>query len=114
MTLNIDKPISTYLIIGIFTGIMASCASSPPEEKKPTEPVKEPVVEQTEPILPSNPTDGWRTPQDDTSLPTDAQLADGAESSLGKAGSSDPGNNRPSTSIKPPPAEPEDQLAPSE
>lgn len=107
------KFISPFLFISLFIGLISSCAT-PPEEEESTERVKAPVVEETLPQTAANPTDGWKMLSDDTKLPTDAQLADGAESSLGAANPADATDNRPSTSVKPPPSEPEDQLAPSE
>jgi len=110
-------PISSLtLLTSLIACILVSCASTPKEEEEeaPVAPVKEPVVKEIEPSLPANPTDEWKRLKGDTDLPTSDQLADGAESSMGKAPSDDLGDERPSTSIKPPPVEPEDQLAPSE
>jgi len=105
------------LLASLIACILVSCASTPKEEEAPVEPVKEPVVKEIELMLPANPTDEWKKLKDDTDLPTSDQLADGAESSMGKGENSPSGDQRderPSTTIKPPPIEPEDQLAPSE
>ena len=109
-----SKTITPLLVIGLFLGFFASCASSPEEEKKPEKPIKDPVVEVVPPSSPSHPADGWHILKSDTQFPTDDQLADGAESSLGKDPATNSNGNNPSTSIKPPPSEPEDQLAPSD
>lgn len=95
--------------------ILASCASTPKEEEKePVTPIKDPIVEAPAPALAQNPTAGWHRLKDDTNLPTKEQLADGADSSIGQSQPGGQENNQPSTSIKPPPAEPDDQLAPGE
>jgi|GEM_PF-5437717 len=107
------KFFTPLFFIGLLSGLLSSCAI-PTEEEEPTEPVKAPVVENPLPQPSANPADDWRILADDTKLPTEAQLADGAESSLGSANPAGEADNRPSTSVKPPPSEPEDQLAPSE
>ena len=108
------KIITPFLSISLLISLLASCAS-PTEEEKPAEPVKAPAVEVEAPAQPeANPTEGWIMLADDTKLPTEDQLADGAETSLGAADANSGIDNRPSTSVKPPAIEPEDQLAPSE
>ena len=109
-----DNSLTAIFFIGLLSMILASCASTPKEEKEPAHPVKEPIVAATTPPLPQNPTAGWRRLKDDTNLPTKEQLADGADSSIGQSQPGAQENNQPSTIIKPPPAEPDDQLAPSE
>lgn len=106
--------IPTFLAVGLLTCILTSCGPLPEENKPTSEPVLEPIAQSPEPVEPADPTAGWRTLKDDTKLPTDAQLSEGAESSLGAGSPSGPDDHNPSTSIKPPPSEPEDQLAPSE
>ena len=105
--------IPTFLLIGLLSSILASCATSKKENQKPIEPIKKPEITKPLPKTPSDPTAGWRG-LNDTKLPTPDQLADGAESSIGGITPNSPSNDGPSTSIKPPRSMPEDQLAPSE
>lgn len=98
---------------------LASCGSSG-ENDKEDEPIEQPVTKappRTPPKPAADPTAMFRTPADD-GLPTDAQLKEGAESSIGTGGvkpvTASPAG--PSTTAKPPvPVKPdEDQLDPGE
>lgn len=111
---RMNQTITPFLLISLLSSILVSCATPQKEDQKPVEPIKEPEITEPLPETPSNPTAGWRMLKDDTKLPTPDQLADGAESSLGTTTPSGLSNDGPSTSIKPPPSIPEDQLAPSE
>lgn len=117
---RMNPTITPFLLIGLLSSILVSCAISKEEyqkrqeAQKPVEPVKEPEITEPLPVTPSDPTTGWRVLKDDTQLPTPDQLTDGAESSVGTTTPDGASNDGPSTSIKPPPSIPEDQLAPSE
>ncbi|NWK55711.1 hypothetical protein HW115_08825 [Verrucomicrobiaceae bacterium N1E253] len=90
---------------------MTACTNTPKEEEPPSKPVPEEPAQPSQAAPPADPTAGWRLPSGDTKLPTESQLADGAESSIGSgspAGTTD--NTAPSTSVKPPSNAPEDQL----
>ena len=78
------KIFTPLFFIGLLTGLLASCAI-PTEKEESTEPIKAPVVENPLPQPTANPADDWHMLSDDTKLPTESQLADGAESSLGSA-----------------------------
>lgn len=100
------------------TSLLFSSCGNKDKDKADEEPVKQPV-EATAPQITSpapDALDAFRTPNDDR-LPTDAQLAEGAVSSVGTVGTESPGQSdtAPSTAIKPPaPKSDEDQLAPGE
>lgn len=106
---------ATYLhllAIGLTSGLVISSCTPPEEDEKPVEAVQQPI-EEPQPVEPADPTAGWRTLKNDTDLPTEAQLADGSDSSVGSGGPGNPdhtGGTNPSTSVKPPPSEHEDRL----
>lgn len=108
------KLITILLSLSALTGILASCGSTPTVEEKPAEPLKIKAPSVPLPVDQANPLDAFRKLTNDTQLPTDAQLADGAESSVGGSNPIGQPDNHPSTSIKPPPSEPEDLLVPNE
>lgn len=59
------------------------------------------------PVPDANPTAAFRIPSKDTTLPTDEQLADGADSSIGTgAQKANKPSTQPSTSVKPPGKQP--------
>lgn len=110
------KKLTTALLAAGLSATLISC-SNKDKDKLDEEPVKQPVVKRTAPAPkpPADPTAMFRTPKDDT-LPTDAQLAEGADSSIGTGSQpiSHP-SSTPSTAVKPPkPPEKEDQLDPGE
>ncbi|BDS07191.1 hypothetical protein NT6N_22310 [Oceaniferula spumae] len=107
------KKLTTSLMLtGIagFSALLSSCADKPKEEEaaKPVEQPKvvaKPVAPAPAPVEEVNPTAAFRTPSDDTNLPTAEQLADGAESSIGTGSQKvTVPNTQPSTAIKPPSA----------
>jgi hypothetical protein len=99
----------------LLTGLFTSCGSAPEKEAPTSKPIKQTEVKKTpSSALDINPTSKFRMLKDDTALPTEAQLADGAETSLGAQPQSTPTDTQPNAAIKPPPSEPEDQLNPSE
>lgn len=120
------KTITTSLPL-LLAGLSSLCCStlfvSCSKKEDPTpEPVSQPVVKRPAPapVVDANPVNPFRTPEDDLNLPTDAQTAEGADSSIGTGSQpvSSP-DNSPSIAITPPtapkaPATPkkEDQLDP--
>lgn len=119
---NYLKKPAIALLSAMMCLALVSCADQK-EEKQEAEPVKQPP----KPVAPTltkpapDALDAFRIPKDET-LPTNAQLDQGAESSIGTVGSQAPvpPDSAPSTAAKPPvpaPAPPkpdEDQLAPPE
>ena len=137
------KTIYTLVLFSLLAGVFASCASSTKEigritwsasslpqgvfascaflvteeEPVPVKAAPEPKIKKVAPTLYANPTSAFRMLKDDTALPTADQLSDGSETSLGysQSGSGDTTqDDAPTTTVKPPKIEPEDQLAPSE
>lgn len=101
---------TTLLLIG-FTSVFVSCAK---QEDPAPEPVKQPVRQKAAPapVVIGNPTKPFRTPEDDLSLPTAAQTAEGKDSSIGTGGQPVSNlNNAPSIAVTPPSA-PSIPLAP--
>jgi len=106
------KTISLFILLNF----LVSCGSAPKAQIVETvETIKKPEIKDPDPVVEENPTAKFRMLKNDIELPTEDQLADGAETSLGQA---KPGDSEedlaPTTTIKPPKSPVEDQLAPSE
>ena len=98
------KKFTTTLLLVGFAPVFVSCALVDDPAPKP---VKHPVRQKAvpAPVVVGNPTNPFRTPEDDLSLPTAAQTAEGKDSSIGTGGQpvSNP-NNAPSIAVSPPSA----------
>ena len=111
------------LILPLFCFLCISCTDVEPEEEPVETPVKPPVVKpQPKPKLPVqnyDPTAAFLTPTTDRTLPSEAQLEDGADLSMGAGvpGAIVP-ETQPTTTIKPPSSDLgptlADDLAPAE
>jgi len=98
------KKLTTTLLLVGFASVFVSCAQ---KDDPAPEPVKQPVRQKSAPapVVIGNPTNPFRTPEDDLKLPTAAQTAEGKESSIGTGGQpvSIP-DNAPSIAVTPPSA----------
>lgn len=86
---------------------LCSCANKEQDDPKPAEqPTRQPVSQATSHTPPPadyNATQAFRTPDDDIKLPTDSQIAEGRDSSIGTRPT--PGiqpDHAPSVSVTPP------------
>ena len=114
------KKLATALFAVTLPVALVSCGGKDKDDE-PEEPVKQPGAKtrSTAAVIPPvDPSDMFRTPKDDQ-LPTEAQLKQGAESSIGTVGTvplvKPPAG--PSTTVKPPipaPSPEDDQLDPGE
>ena len=112
--------VTAFTLFGSLSSTLVSCALLKGKDKEDTKekPIEQPITQAppTAPKHTADPTAMFRTPDDDH-LPTDEQLKQGAESSIGTGVQSVKNPpERPSTTVKPPaPPEPqEDQLDPGE
>lgn len=99
------KKFTTTLLLVGFASAFVSCAK---KDDPAPEPVKQPVRQKKAapaPVVIGNPTNPFRTPEDDFNLPTAAQTAEGRDSSIG-TGSQPVSNpdNAPSVAVTPPSA----------
>ncbi|MBT8045074.1 MAG: hypothetical protein KJO79_08995 [Verrucomicrobiae bacterium] len=95
----------------LFVGLAIAFTSCGQKEDPASKPVKKPVVEKktvrastVDAAVDGNPTNPFRTPADDTNLPTAEQIADGRESSIGTGSKPVSNPSAPSVAVSPPPA----------